>query len=78
MSAIANNANFIKSSVTKNDNQKLLDEWEIKNDNMGRKGIKLLHDIINQMHRTVSIATKGNTKMQFLFLQKKVRSNDNK
>lgn len=37
MSAIANNANFIKSSVTKNDNQKLLDEWEIKNDNMGER-----------------------------------------
>lgn len=26
MSAIANNENFIKSSVTKNDNQELLDE----------------------------------------------------
>ena len=28
MSAIANNANFIKSSVTENDNQELLDECE--------------------------------------------------
>lgn len=76
MSAIANNENFIKSSVTKNDNQKLLDELrDIKGWHWG-KGIKLLHDIINQMHRTVSGATKGNAKMQFLFKNKKKKESE--
>lgn len=64
-----NNANFIKSSVTKNDTQKLLDDVNGEDE---KKQIKLLHDIINQMH-TIQHTHMYIQKCNFLFNRQKNR-----